>query len=204
MFRQLIVDGAQSEEPDYWLRLGSPWEISRPESTFPVKMYGNVVWGAHPDGRPRREWVDTQELWAVPVDVPIPGYGNNTVNLLRLWQATGTDLFDYEYFNSGDYIRSIERSMHSENITRVLYPNDKVAVGQELRLRQEFFLASASLQDMMRRYKRSHSDFAAFPDKVAVQINDTHPAVAVAELMGWSGRRPGRSCRAASGTRTTP
>jgi starch phosphorylase len=183
MFRQTIRDGAQAEEPDYWLRLGSPWEISRPESTFPVKMYGNVTWGAHADGRPRREWADTQEMWAVPADVPVPGYGNNTVNILRLWAATGTDLFDYEYFNSGDYIRSIQRSMHHENITRVLYPNDKVAVGQELRLRQEYFLASASLQDMVRRFKRTNSDFAAFPSKVAVQINDTHPAVAVVELL---------------------
>jgi starch phosphorylase len=115
--------------------------------------------------------------------VPVPGYGNNTVNILRLWAAHGTDLFDLEYFNSGDYIRSIDRAMYSENITRVLYPNDKVAVGQELRLRQEYFLASASLQDILRRYRRTQKNFDALPDKVAVQINDTHPAVAVAELM---------------------
>ena len=183
MFRQSIHKGAQAEDPDYWLRLGTPWEINRPESTFPIKMFGNVTWGAFPDGRPRREWMNTQELWAVPADVPVPGYGNNTVNILRLWQATGTDLFDLADFNSGDYIRSIDNAMYSENITRVLYPNDKVAVGQELRLRQEYFLASASLQDILRRYRRSHSTFDALPDKVAIQINDTHPAVAVAELM---------------------
>jgi len=183
MFRQSIRDGAQTEEPDYWLRLGTPWEINRPEATFPIKMFGNVVWGAFPDGRPKREWVNTQELWAVPADVPVPGYGNNTVNILRLWAAHGTDLFDLEYFNSGDYIRSIDHAMYSENITRVLYPNDKVAVGQELRLRQEYFLASASLQDILRRYKRSHTTFDALPGQVAIQINDTHPAVAVAELM---------------------
>jgi starch phosphorylase len=183
MFRQSIRDGAQTEEPDYWLRLGTPWEINRPEATFPIKMFGNVVWGAFPDGRPKRDWVNTQELWAVPADVPVPGYGNNTVNILRLWAAHGTDLFDLEYFNSGDYIRSIDHAMYSENITRVLYPNDKVAVGQELRLRQEYFLASASLQDILRRYKRSHTTYDALPEQVAIQINDTHPAVAVAELM---------------------
>jgi len=183
MFRQTIHQGAQAEEPDYWLRLGTPWEINRPEATYPIKMYGNVTWGAFPDGRPRREWVNTQELWAVPGDVPVPGYGNNTVNILRLWAAHGTDLFDLEYFNSGDYIRSIDRAMYSENITRVLYPNDKVAVGQELRLRQEYFLASASLQDIIRRYRRNHKTFDELPDKVAIQINDTHPAVAVAELL---------------------
>ena len=173
-------------------------------------MFGNVTWGAFPDGRPRREWVDTQELWAVPADVPVPGYGNNTVNILRLWQAHGTDLFDLEYFNSGDYIRSIDRAMYSENITRVLYPNDKVAVGQELRLRQEYFLASASLQDILRRYHRTESTYDALPDKVAVQINDTHPAVAVlsscacwSTWRGWSGRRPGSSPRGSSATRTT-
>jgi starch phosphorylase len=183
MFRQTLQDGAQAEDPDYWLRLGTPWEINRPEATYPIKMFGNVTWGAFPDGRPRREWVNTQELWAVPADVPVPGYGNNTVNILRLWQAHGTDLFDLEYFNSGDYLHSIDRAMYSENITRVLYPNDKVAVGQELRLRQEYFLASASLQDILRRFRRTQKNLEALPDKVAVQINDTHPAVAVVELM---------------------
>jgi starch phosphorylase len=183
MFRQSLQQGAQQEEPDYWLRLGSPWEIPRPERMCPVKMYGNVEWGASRDGQPRRDWLNTQELWATAVDVPVPGYGNNTVNNLRLWAARGTDLFDLEYFNSGDYIRSIERSTRSENITKILYPNDKVYAGQELRLRQEFFLASASLQDIMRRYRRLHPTLDALADKVAIQINDTHPAVAVAELM---------------------
>jgi starch phosphorylase len=183
MFRQAIRDGAQAEEPDYWLRLGSPWELARPERTCPVKLYGNVVWGAFPDGRPRREWVNAHELWAVPYDVPVPGYNNNTVNNLRLWAARGTDLFDLEYFNSGDYIRSIERNASSETITKILYPNDKNYNGQELRLKQEYFLASASLQDIVRRYRRGHPTFDAFPDKVAIQINDTHPAVAVPELI---------------------
>lgn len=182
MFRQRIHDGAQEEEPDYWLRLGSPWEMDRPEWTYPIKLYGHTTWGSTPDGRPRREWVGTQELWATPSDIPVPGYHNNTVNNLRLWAARGTDLFDYEYFNSGDYIRAIERRAHSETITKILYPNDKTYNGQELRLRQEYFLASASLQDIVRRYLRTHKTFDSFPDKVAIQINDTHPAIAVAEL----------------------
>jgi starch phosphorylase len=183
MFRQSVVDGAQEEEPDYWLRLGSPWEMQRPERTHPIKLYGHCDWGAGPDGKPRREWRGAQELWAVPHDVPIPGYGNNTVNNMRLWAARGTDLFDLEYFNSGDYIRSIERAANSENITKILYPNDKTSMGLELRLRQEFFLVSASLQDIVRRYKLQHAELDAFADKVSIQINDTHPAVAVAELM---------------------
>ncbi len=183
MFRQEMVDGWQDEEPDYWLRLGSPWEMERPEWTYPVKLYGNVVWGAFEDGRPRREWANALELWATPSDIPVAGYGNNTVNNLRLWAARGTDLFDFEYFNSGDYIRAIERRTHSETITKILYPNDKNYNGQELRLRQEYFLASASLQDIVRRYLRTHKTFDAFPDRTAIQINDTHPAVAVAELM---------------------
>jgi len=183
MFRQTIRDGGQAEEPDYWLRLGSPWELPRPERTCPVKLYGNVVWGAFPDGRPRREWVDAHELWAVPYDVPVPGYNNNTVNNLRLWAARGTDLFDFEYFNSGDYIRSIERNASSESLTKILYPNANNYNGQELRLKQEYFLASASLQDIVRRYRRAHPTFDAFPEKVAIQINDTHPAVAVPELV---------------------
>ncbi len=183
MFRQVIREGAQTEEPDYWLRLGSPWEFDRPEFIYPVKLYGNVVWGAFPDGRPRREWVNAQELWAQPSDIPVPGYNNNTVNALRLWAARGTDLFDLEYFNSGDYIKAIERRTQSETITKILYPNDKSSLGQELRLTQEYFLASASLQDIIRRFRRDNASFDLFPDKVAIQINDTHPAIAVAELM---------------------
>ncbi len=183
MFRQKVREGWQEEEPDYWLRLGSPWEIERPEWTYPVKLYGSTVWGAAPDGSPRREWVNVQELWATPSDIPIAGYNNNTVNNLRLWAARGTDLFDYEYFNNGNYIRAIERRTQSETITKILYPNDKNYNGQELRLRQEYFLASASLQDILRRYLRTHKTFDSFPDKVAIQINDTHPAVAVVELI---------------------
>jgi starch phosphorylase len=183
MFRQRLHEGGQEEEPDYWLRLGSPWEIERPEWTYPVKLYGNTVWGAAADGRPKREWVNVQELWATPSDIPVPGYLNNTVNNLRLWAARGTDLFDFEYFNSGDYIRAIERRTQSETITKILYPNDKNYNGQELRLRQEYFLASASLQDIVRRYLRTHKTLDSFPDKVAIQINDTHPAIAVVELL---------------------
>jgi starch phosphorylase len=183
MFRQVMRDGWQLEEPDHWLKMGNPWEIARPERTFAIPLYGRVVPGTRPDGRPRREWIDTHDVLATAHDVPVPGYRNNTVNNLRLWAARATDVFDLEYFNSGDYIRSTERRARSENITKILYPNDKVYAGQELRLKQEFLLASASLQDLLRRHREKHPTFDDLPDKVAVQINDTHPAVAVAELM---------------------
>ncbi len=179
MFRQVLRDGWQLEEPDYWLRLGNPWEIARAERTYRIPFYGRVVPG--PDGR--REWIESRDVLATGYDMPVPGYANNTVNNLRLWAARTTELFDLDYFNSGDYIRSIERRALSENITKILYPNDKVAVGAELRLKQEFLLASASLQDMLMRHRENHDTFDNLPDKVAVQINDTHPAVAVAELM---------------------
>jgi starch phosphorylase len=178
MFRQALRGGYQVEEPDHWSRLGSPWEITRPERSFPIRLYGRVVPN---DGG--REWTDGQQLLAIACDVPIPGFANNTVNNLRLWSATDSDLFDFEYFNSGDYIKAVERNAQSETITKILYPNDKVYVGLELRLKQEYFLASASLQDIVRRYKEKHASFDEFADKVAIQINDTHPAVAVAELM---------------------
>ncbi|MBI2930649.1 MAG: glycogen/starch/alpha-glucan phosphorylase [Planctomycetes bacterium] len=183
MFRQTIRDGWQVEEPDHWLRLGNPWEITRPERIYPIQFYGRVVPIAGHNGETWRQWIDAQQLLALPSDIPIPGYECNTVNNLRLWAASDTDLFDLDYFQSGDYIRAIERRARGENITKILYPNDKVYAGQELRLRQEFLLASASLQDIIRRYKENHATFDAFADKVAIQINDTHPAIAVAELL---------------------
>ncbi len=183
MFRQIIRDGWQLEEPDYWLRLGTPWEIARVERTFRIPFYGRVVPGAGPDGRGRREWIESHDVFATAYDIPVPGYKNNTVNNLRLWAARATELFDLDYFNSGDYIRSIERRARSENITKILYPNDKVYAGAELRLRQEFLLASASLQDITRRHKQVYGTLESLADKAAVQINDTHPAIAVAELL---------------------
>lgn len=181
MFRQILRDGWQVEEPEHWRRLGNPWEITRPERIYTIQFYGRTL--PSEASRYRRQWVDAYQLLAVPSDIPITGFRNNTVNNLRLWSASDTDLFDLEYFNSGDYIRAVERRARSENITKILYPNDKVYAGQELRLRQEYFLVSASLQDIIRRYKERHDGFDAFPDKVAIQINDTHPAIAVAELM---------------------
>jgi len=183
MFRQGVRDGWQIEELDHWIRSGNPWEIVRRERVFPIQLYGRSVPTAGPAGQVWRQWVDTQDLLAIACDIPIPGYANNTVNNLRLWSASSAEVFDLDYFHSGDYIKAIERRAHTENITKILYPNDKVYAGQELRLKQEFFLASASLQDIVRRYKEHHPTFDAFADKVAIQINDTHPAVAVAELM---------------------
>lgn len=183
IFRQEIRDGYQKEEPDSWLKLGNPWEISRPERAVRVQFGGQVESFQDEHGRIHRKWANTQDLVAMPYDTPIPGYRNNTVNNLRLWSACATELFDLEYFNSGNYIRAVERRIQSENVTKVLYPNDNQLAGQELRLKQEYFLVSASIQDILRRYKTARKTLDGLPDKVAIQMNDTHPALAVPELM---------------------
>jgi len=183
IFRQLIHDGYQVEEPDNWLRHGNPWEIERPEFQFKVHFGGEVQGEFDDQGRYQPRWVPAETVMGVPYDFPIAGYGNNTVNNLRLWSAKATEEFDLDFFNHGDYIRAYEQKMLSENITKVLYPSDQVRQGRELRFRQQYFFVSCSLQDIMRRFKATSSDFATFPDKVAIQLNDTHPSMAVAELM---------------------
>jgi len=184
MFRQRIIDGAQVEEPDPWLSQGNPWELHRPEYTARVKFGGNSEFYRDAKGRQRVRWADTKDVLAVPYDVPIPGYHNGTVNSLRLWSATSTQEFNLTEFNAGDYAAAIEQRARAEDISRVLYPNDKSENGKELRLRQQYFLASASLQDILRRYTKTHQgNFAKFSDKNVFQLNDTHPTVAVAELM---------------------
>lgn len=183
MFNQRIEDGYQVEHPENWLRYGSPWEFPRPEVLYPVQFYGHVSTYHDHQGRLRHEWVNTEQIMAMAYDTPIPGYGTNTVNDLRLWSAKSTREFDLEYFNEGNYIRAVEEKNESENLSRVLYPDDTTWMGRELRLRQEYFFVSASLQDIVRRYRRSYDSFDAFPDKVAIQLNDTHPAVAISELM---------------------
>lgn len=184
IFSQKIRDGYQVELPDQWLRYGNPWEIERPEYIYVIKFYGRVKENKAPDGTPTYEWVDTDDVIAMAYDVPIPGFRNNTVNNLRLWSARATREFNLEYFNTGDYDRAMEDKIQSESISKVLYPRDDLWKGRELRLKQEYFLVSATLQDIVRRYKKSHSDrFASFPDKVAIQLNDTHPALAIPELM---------------------
>lgn len=183
IFYQHIRDGYQIETPDNWLRYGNIWEIERPEYMYPIHFYGRVQESRNPDGSVSSNWVETQEVMAMAYDIPIPGYANNTVNNLRLWAAKSSREFEFEYFNHGDYIRAVQDKQKSETISKVLYPNDNVIQGKELRLKQEYFFVSATLQDIIRRYKKMHSDFTQFPHKVAIQLNDTHPAIAIAELM---------------------
>ncbi|MET0008345.1 MAG: glycogen/starch/alpha-glucan phosphorylase [Candidatus Thiodiazotropha sp. 6PLUC9] len=178
MFRQHIANGQQIEDPDHWLRDGNPWELERPEYTQQIKFGGRTE---HINGQVR--WVDTQDVLAVPYDLPVPGYRNGTVNTLRLWKAAATDEFNLEEFNAGSYTESVEAKNNAEHITMVLYPNDASENGKELRLRQQYFLASASIRDVMREWKESHPNFDNFADKNCFQLNDTHPSVSVAELM---------------------
>ena len=184
MFRQLIEDGSQVEEPDHWLRNGHVWELERPELIQRVRFGGRTETQEGPDRVKRVVWVDTHDVLAVPYDIPVPGFKNGTVNTLRLWKSAATDEFDLGEFNAGSYSESVAAKNTAEHITMVLYPNDASENGKELRLRQQYFLASASLQDALRLWIRQHGeDFSGFADKNCFQLNDTHPSIAVAELM---------------------
>ena len=184
MFRQKIENGYQVEEPDHWLRSGNLWELERPEYAQRVRYGGRNEAFMKTSGEMGWRWVDTHDVLAVPYDVPIPGYRNGTVNTLRLWSAAATDEFDFEDFNAGSYTEAVGAKNMAENITMVLYPNDATESGKELRLRQQYFLASASLQDVLRQWVRVHGeDFSEFAAKNCFQLNDTHPTIAVAELM---------------------
>jgi starch phosphorylase len=183
IFDQMIRDGWQVERPDQWLQLGNPWELPHLEFRVPVKFYGRCVNRVDEMGRFRVEWVDAEEVVGVPYDNPIVGYRCDTVNTLRLWRARATDEFDLSVFNSGDYLKAVRRKELSESISKVLYPNDASPEGKELRLKQQYFFVACSIADIVRRYTRAHVSFDHFPDKVAIQLNDTHPAIAVAELM---------------------
>ncbi len=183
IFTQQIHEGYQLETPDNWLRYGNPWEICRSEYLYPIHFYGKVVTYTDSKGRQHAQWVDTHEVMAMAYDTPIPGYNNDTVNTLRLWQARSSRGFELDYFNHGDYIRAVEDIAMTENISKVLYPNDNIFEGKELRLKQEYFLVSATIQDIVRRYNKGHIHLDALPDKVAIQLNDTHPALAIPELM---------------------
>ncbi|WP_200176955.1 glycogen/starch/alpha-glucan phosphorylase [Ectothiorhodospira shaposhnikovii] len=182
MFHQGIENGEQVEHPDNWLRYGNPWEFPRPEKIFPVHFYGYVV--EHRErGQPRYHWEDGEEVIAMAYDYPTPGFGNKNANNLRLWAAKATRDFDLDYFNEGDYIRAVREKIESETISMVLYPNDATAIGRELRLKQEYFFVSASIQDILHRHVELGYPIESLPDKVAIQLNDTHPAIAIAELM---------------------
>ena len=182
IFDQVIRDGWQSEVTDKWLRNGNPWEIARPEVAYQVKFGGRTETFLE-DSRTLTRWVPETEIKGVAYDTPILGYRVNTCDILRLWKAEAVESFDFAAFNHGDYYRAVQDKMVSENITKVLYPNDEVAVGKELRLKQQFFFTSCSLQDMLRIHQMLGGTPGTFHEKWAVQLNDTHPAVAVAELM---------------------
>ncbi|TYK66115.1 glycogen/starch/alpha-glucan phosphorylase [Colwellia echini] len=184
MFNQQIKNGNQIEHPDNWLRHGNPWEIAAPEKTVRVKFFGRVDVINKRNGEQYRQWNNTQDVLAVPYDMPIPGYQNGIVNTLRLWKSEATDEFNLEEFNAGSYTESVARKNLAEQITMVLYPNDSSENGKELRLRQQYFLSSASLQDTINGYLETHGNsFDKFVELNAFQLNDTHPSIAVAELM---------------------
>ncbi|MEO2279496.1 glycogen/starch/alpha-glucan phosphorylase [Pseudoalteromonas pernae] len=184
MFNQRIENGYQIEQPDHWLHEGHPWELPAPDKTVRVKFFGHVDVHKDPSGRLHRVWVDTHDVFAVPYDVPVPGCGNDVVNTLRLWKSEATDEFDLSEFNAGGYAEAVAKKNLAEQISMVLYPNDSSENGKELRLRQQYFLCSASLQDRINRWITINGeDFTEFADYHVFQLNDTHPSIAVAELM---------------------
>lgn len=189
IFAQKIIDGYQVETPDYWLNSGNPWEIERNEVQIPVTFYGYVD---RPEGGKTTlsasQWIGGERVLAVAYDFPVPGFKTSNVNNLRLWQARPTTEFDFAKFNNGDYKNSVAQQQSAESITAVLYPNDNFAQGKELRLKQQYFWCAASLHDILRRFKKSKRSWTEFPEQVAIQLNDTHPTLAIVELAKSLGR----------------
>jgi starch phosphorylase len=183
IFEQAIRDGYQVERADEWLRFGNPWEIERPEHAVPVSFGGYTERVPDRRGGFRVVWRPAEQVIGVPFDTPIAGFRSNTVNTLRLWSARAGEEFDLELFNAGDYVHAVHEKNQSEVISKVLYPNDNFDKGKELRLRQEYFFVACSIADIVNRYNQAHSDFSRFAEKNAIQLNDTHPAIAIAELM---------------------
>lgn len=184
LFRQEIQSGAQIERPDSWRDYGNPWEICRPESIQEVALYGYVETKYGENGRIEKEWHPGSIVKGVPWDIPVVGYGGNTVNVLRLWQSQSSNFFNWDVFNAGGYVDAQVENVQAETISKVLYPNDETEAGKELRLIQQYFFCSCSLKDIIRRYKRAHGDdWSRFTDQVVIQLNDTHPAIAIPELM---------------------
>lgn len=183
IFYQTIENGYQIEKPDLWLRYGNPWDIVRPKIQYPVHFYGHQHMVPNKTGGTEYSWDNTEKVLAVAYDTMIPGYNNNVVNNLRLWKAESDTALDLHSFNQGQYIDAVRDNQLEQNITRVLYPNDKMFVGQELRLKQEYFLVASSMQDILRRFKNQTDDWTKLPEKVAIQCNDTHPNLAIPELM---------------------
>ncbi|HEY6006258.1 MAG TPA: glycogen/starch/alpha-glucan family phosphorylase, partial [Anaeromyxobacter sp.] len=183
IFEQEIRNGWQVELPEEWLRFGNAWEIARPEYVVPVAFYGRTENGVDEQGRLRVRWVDARHVQGIAYDTPIAGYQNGTVNTLRLWRARASQELDLADFNAGDYLAAVQEKDVSENISKVLYPNDLTVMGKELRLQQQYFFVCCSIHDIINRHLKVHEGFESFPDKVAIQLNDTHPAIAIAELM---------------------
>ncbi|HMF41705.1 MAG TPA: glycogen/starch/alpha-glucan phosphorylase [Polyangia bacterium] len=183
MFEQRIDGGRQVEQHDNWLHLGNAWELPRHEDAQRVRFGGRVVFQHDRDGRLRADWIETRDVIGLPYDSFIVGHRTDTANTLRLWAARATRDFDLQFFNEGDFRRAVEEKIDTENISKVLYPNDQSEEGKALRLKQQYFFVACSIADMVRRFKQLHTDFAVFPDKFAIQLNDTHPSIAVAELM---------------------
>ena len=183
LFNQQLIDGYQVERPDNWLRYGTPWEFERRLPVFSIQFYGKVSTYQDDKGCYRSKWIDTQDVMAMPCDIMVPGYMNDHVINMRLWAARASSELDLTHFGEGDYIGAVQQKVSSETISKVLYPSDDIREGQELRLRQQYFFVAATFQDIMRRFKKNNETFDKFPDRVAVQLNDTHPAIAIPELM---------------------
>ena len=183
LFRQEIDNGYQKEKPDHWYSEETPWLIERPEELCTIPVYGCIEHFQDRDGKYNPMWMDWKILIGVPYDMPIVGYGGKTVNYLRLFSARSSDEFDMQIFNEGDYFKAVEQKISNETISKVLYPSDSFEAGKELRLLQEYFLVACSVRDIIRKYFATHDNFDSFSDKVAIQLNDTHPALTVAELM---------------------
>ena len=183
LFKQEMDDGYQREKPDNWLAYGTPWEIERPDEAHIIPIYGRIEHSVDRNGQYNPMWLDWRVLIGVPYDMPIVGYRGETVNFLRLYSARSSHDFDIQIFNAGDYFRAVEQKMASETVSKVLYPLDSIEAGQELRLLQEYFLVACAMRDIVNRYLKNHATLDQFPSKVAIQLNDTHPALAVAELM---------------------
>lgn len=184
LFRQEIRNGEQIERPDSWRDYGNPWEICRPESLQEIPLYGYVETKYGKNGGIQKEWHPSMIVKGVPWDIPVVGYEGKTVNVLRLWQSEASDYFNWDVFNAGGYVDAQRENVQAETISKVLYPNDETEAGKELRLIQQYFFSACSLKDIIRRYKRAHGDdWSRFVDQVVIQLNDTHPAIAIPELM---------------------
>ncbi|MDT8335738.1 MAG: glycogen/starch/alpha-glucan phosphorylase [Desulfurivibrionaceae bacterium] len=183
LFYQHLLDGYQIESPDNWMRYGNPWEFERPRHLHPISFYGRVKTAVDENGRNYREWVDAEIIMAMACDMLVPGFRNDQVVNMRLWTAKASRELNLSYFTKGNYIEAVKEKVRSETVSKVLYPADQVVEGKELRLKQQYFFVAATFQDIMRRYTKKNGDFNKFSDRIAVQLNDTHPAIAIPELM---------------------